>query len=199
VRGRGSSPGTRTAADLYRGDLLKGLSVREPGFEEWLVGERCAAARAGPRRDGAAPGPARAMRGRSRRRCKRRSGVVALDPVREPVHRALMRLHMELGRRGEAFAPVPALRERAPARATGRAGRGDEDAVPGAAPATAGGARSGRATRRGGRRAGRISEPSAGGRVAGVRVAPWGPRTRARTAPQRSRDRLDRELRSFVS
>jgi DNA-binding SARP family transcriptional activator len=40
----GAAPATaalRAAADLYRGDLLAGFTVRDaPAFEEWLMGER---------------------------------------------------------------------------------------------------------------------------------------------------------------
>src|SRR5262245_12346977 len=87
------------AAALYQGDLLEGLTVQEPPFEDWLLAQRerlhemalvalnrllahqCAA------------GPTEAAVQVALR-------LLALDPLQEPVHRALMRLYVETGRRG---------------------------------------------------------------------------------------------------
>ena len=90
------------AAELYRGDLLAGFVVDEPAFEEWLLGERerlrevaleALARLLAHQRKTAATEPAiqTALR------------LLALDPLQEPVHRALMRLYAEAGRRGAAL------------------------------------------------------------------------------------------------
>jgi DNA-binding SARP family transcriptional activator len=90
------------AADLYRGDLLAGLVVDEPPFEEWLLGERERL------RELAVEALAKLLAH------QRRAGVseaatqtalklLTLDPLQEPVHRALMRLYADLGRRGAAL------------------------------------------------------------------------------------------------
>jgi DNA-binding SARP family transcriptional activator len=90
------------AASLYRGDLLDGFRLREPRFEEWLVGERDRLRRQGvlalerltqarmesANRDGAIESANR---------------LVTLDPTRERAHRTLMHLYTEAGRRAAAI------------------------------------------------------------------------------------------------
>ena len=91
-----------TAATLYQGDLLEGIRVKEPPFEEWLQGERQrlremaqqALRKLLTHQLGSGPaGPAirTAMR------------ILALDPAEEAVHRDLMRLFERQGRRGDAL------------------------------------------------------------------------------------------------
>jgi DNA-binding SARP family transcriptional activator len=90
------------ALALYRGDLLEGLRVQEAPYEEWLAAERERL------REGALEGLARLLTH------QRSSGdleaavqtalrLLALDPLQEPVHRALMRLYAALGRRSDAL------------------------------------------------------------------------------------------------
>ncbi len=87
---------------LYRGDLLAGLSVAEPAFEDWLMTERerlrelaleALARLLAQQRGSGAVGAAvqTALR------------ALALDPLQEPVHRTLMRLYIQLGRRDAAL------------------------------------------------------------------------------------------------
>ncbi len=87
---------------LYRGDLLAGLSVAEPAFEDWLMTERerlrelaleaLARLLAQQRGSGAAGAAVQtALR------------ALALDPLQEAVHRTLMRLYLQLGRRDAAL------------------------------------------------------------------------------------------------
>src|SRR5262245_33376967 len=90
------------AVDLYRGDLLSGLSVVEPGFEDWLMTERERLREL-------------ALEALARRLAHQRtSGVtasavqtalrlLALDPLQEAVHRTLMRLYGQVGRRDAAL------------------------------------------------------------------------------------------------
>ena len=100
--GARSPEALRQAVDLYRGDLLDGLTLQEPPFEEWLMAERerlrelaveglaglLASQRAGGAVDAALQTGLR---------------LIALDPLQEPVHRTLMRLYAQLGRRGSAL------------------------------------------------------------------------------------------------
>jgi len=90
------------AAALYQGDLLEGIRVKEPPFEEWLQGERQrlrelaqqALLKLLTHQLGSGPaGPAirTAMR------------LLALDPAQEAIHRDLMRLFERQGRRGDAL------------------------------------------------------------------------------------------------
>jgi DNA-binding SARP family transcriptional activator len=98
----GSPAALARAADLYRGDLLAGLVVDEGPWEEWLLGERerlrelalegLAKLLAHQRRTGPLePALQTALR------------LLTLDPLQESVHRVLMRLYADLGRRGAAL------------------------------------------------------------------------------------------------
>jgi DNA-binding SARP family transcriptional activator len=92
----------RRATTLYRGDLLEGASSGGAIFESWLAAERERLrvllghalerllehhARRGPERD--------ALRVATR--------LLGLDPSREDVHRAVMRIHAQAGRRAAAL------------------------------------------------------------------------------------------------
>jgi len=89
-------------AGLYRGDLLAGLALAERPFEEWLTSERerlheLAIQGLGhllihQQKAGAAePAVRTGLR------------LLAMDPLQEPVHRAVMRLYARLGRREAAL------------------------------------------------------------------------------------------------
>src|SRR5882672_3150645 len=90
------------AAALYQGDLLSGFVVDEAPFEEWLLGERerlrelaleaLAKLLAHQRKAGATE----AAVGTALK-------LLTLDPLQEPVHRTLMRLYAEAGRRAAAL------------------------------------------------------------------------------------------------
>jgi len=94
--------GLARAVSLYRGDLLENLALREAPFEEWLLAERerlrqlaldaFAKLLRQQRNAGAlADAVTTALR------------LLALDPLQEPVHRVLMRLYVERGRRAAAL------------------------------------------------------------------------------------------------
>jgi predicted ATPase/DNA-binding SARP family transcriptional activator len=98
----GSPAALEHAASLYRGDLLAGLTLAEHAFEEWLAAERerlhelamQALGRLLARHQAAGeaePAVQTALR------------LLALDPLQEPVHRAVMQLYAGLGRRGAAL------------------------------------------------------------------------------------------------
>lgn len=90
------------AAALYRGDLLAGLHVAEEPWEAWLreARERL--------REQAGDGLARLLahqrKAEQLEAAVRTAGqLVALDPLQEPAHRTLMRLHAQLGQRAAAL------------------------------------------------------------------------------------------------
>jgi len=98
----GTPAALERAAALYQGDLLSGFAVDEAPFEEWLLGERerlrelaleaLAKLLAHQRKVGASEAAVQtALR------------LMTLDPLQEPVHRMLMRLYAEGGRRGAAL------------------------------------------------------------------------------------------------
>jgi DNA-binding SARP family transcriptional activator len=90
------------AAELYGGDLLEGLSLREPAFEEWVGVERarfntlaCTVFERAAEQQFAAGDAAAAIDTAQR--------LVKLDPLREPSHRLLMRFFAEGGQRAAAL------------------------------------------------------------------------------------------------
>src|SRR5262245_29609254 len=98
----GTPAALANAANLYQGDLLAGLAVAETPFEEWLLAERERL------RELALEGFAKLLV------CQRSAGslegairtalrIAALDPLQESVHRTLMRLYVQSGRRGAAL------------------------------------------------------------------------------------------------
>ena len=90
------------AADLYRGDLLEGLDVGEPAFEEWFIVERERL------RELALDGHAKLLRHQMDAEAvdaavQTALRILAMDPLQEVVHRALMRLYLTQGRRAAAL------------------------------------------------------------------------------------------------
>ena len=90
------------ASTMYRGDLLEGIAVDEPPFEEWLRTERARL------RELATEVLARLLAQQERAAQVDQAVVTAvrllgLDPAQEPVHRTLMRLYARQGRRGAAL------------------------------------------------------------------------------------------------
>jgi DNA-binding SARP family transcriptional activator len=90
------------AASLYRGDLLEGVAYRGTQFEDWLMAERERL------RELALETLARLLvrqraAGAIEDALQTALRLVTLDPLQEAVHRSLMRLYAELGRRGSAL------------------------------------------------------------------------------------------------
>ena len=90
------------ATALYRGDFLEGLSVREPRFEEWLITQRELL------RELALEALAKLLAhqtktGATQQAIQTAVRLLGLDPLQEAVHRALMRLYAQQGRRGAAL------------------------------------------------------------------------------------------------
>jgi DNA-binding SARP family transcriptional activator/tetratricopeptide (TPR) repeat protein len=98
----GTPPAIEEASTLYQGDFLAGFVVDEAGFEEWLVTERERL------RELALEGLAKLLRHQRKAATPEAAiqtalKVLALDPLQEPVHRTLMLLYSEQGRRGTAL------------------------------------------------------------------------------------------------
>jgi len=90
------------AADLYRGDLLEGFSLRDsPAFDEWqfFEAERLRQALAGAL-DRLVERLSRDKNGEAALEYARRR--LALDPLHEPAHRQLIRLYLRNGQRSAA-------------------------------------------------------------------------------------------------
>jgi predicted ATPase len=90
------------AVDLYRGELLAGLTLAERPFDDWLTSKRerlhelalQALGRLFTHQQQA---------GAAERAVQTGLRLLALDALQEPVHRALMRLYARLGRREAAL------------------------------------------------------------------------------------------------
>ncbi len=99
------------AVALYRGDLLEGIGVRDPAFEDWLSIERqrlrhlCETALARQLSQAVAEGAQQNAFAAARR-------LLSLDPVREEACRALMQIHAERAQSAQALKLYEALRER---------------------------------------------------------------------------------------
>ena len=97
------------AAALYRADLLDGFSLRDRNFDEWLTGERERLREHAVQlflrlmERAAAAGVEPAIRWALR--------ILAVDPVHEPAHRALMELYAAQGRHAAALRQYEQLRE----------------------------------------------------------------------------------------
>ncbi|MGN6813984.1 MAG: ATP-binding protein [Thermomicrobiales bacterium] len=112
ARAAGGTPldAYRTMAKLYAGDLLEGLAFADaPDFELWLTGER---ERYRERYLSALARLASAHRaaGRWRALATVARAALARDPLREPMHRALMEAQARLGDRVAALRQYDALR-----------------------------------------------------------------------------------------
>jgi TolB-like protein/DNA-binding SARP family transcriptional activator len=109
--GEGTPEGLEQAAALYRGDLLDGIGLRDPAFEDWLLVERqrlrqmiedaltklLAQSLAAGARDRAAAAARR---------------LLSLDPLREAACRALMQIHAERAETAQALKVYETLRDR---------------------------------------------------------------------------------------
>src|SRR5262245_10998542 len=98
----GTPAALEQVAALYQGDLLEGLSVDEPPYEEWLVAERERV------RELVLEALARLLGYQSKSEPTERAiqtaiRLLSLDPLQEAAHRALMRLYARQGRRGAAL------------------------------------------------------------------------------------------------
>jgi DNA-binding SARP family transcriptional activator len=98
----GTEEAFERAAALYQGELLEGLNVDEPPFEEWLLAERERL------RELALEALARLLAHQAKSQATERAiqtalRLLALDPLQESAHRTLMRLYARQGRRSAAL------------------------------------------------------------------------------------------------
>ena len=106
----GTAEALEAAAELYRGDLLDGIAVHDPAFEDWLAGER-------GRLRGRACDALNGLLGHHVESGDARAAIatagrlLALDPLQEAVHRALMRLYAGRGERTLALKQFRACRD----------------------------------------------------------------------------------------
>ncbi len=98
------------AEALYQGDLLAGIGVRDPVFEEWLVFEQ-------GRLRGLAVGALTALlsyrveQGQDDLLIATAQRLLKIDPLQEAAHRALMRCYAEQGQAGLALRQYQACAE----------------------------------------------------------------------------------------
>ncbi len=98
----GTPEALEQAGEMYRGDLLEGLRLREPPFEEWLGVER--ERLRGLAVDALECGLAERVKSGSAVRAVRTAlRLLALDPARESVHRTLIKLYLATGQRAAAL------------------------------------------------------------------------------------------------
>jgi len=100
--GEGSPDALDRAIALYRGELFEGLSLNAEAFEDWLMVERqrlreMALGAMARRLDGTLAAGATEAGVRTALR------LLALDPLQEPAHRALMQLYARQGRHAVAL------------------------------------------------------------------------------------------------
>ncbi|MEN8261596.1 MAG: BTAD domain-containing putative transcriptional regulator [Pseudomonadota bacterium] len=106
----GAPAAIEQAMALYGGDLLDGISVRDPAFQDWLLIERqrlrgmMEEAAAKLMRSGVAAGASKQAAAVARR-------LLALDPLREEACRTLMQIHADQGETAQALKLFEALRE----------------------------------------------------------------------------------------
>ncbi|MGH7126556.1 MAG: BTAD domain-containing putative transcriptional regulator, partial [Stellaceae bacterium] len=109
--GDGTDDALERATTLYRGDLLDGIAVHDPSFEEWLSNERQRLRQAMEdaltrliERSLAASATERAAVAARR--------LLALDPLRETACRALMQIDAERSQTAQALRLFETLRDR---------------------------------------------------------------------------------------
>lgn len=105
-----SSEALEQAFHLYKGDFLAGLSLREAAFEDWLAAERHRLQETARR---ALTELLEHLMDRDDRSqaAEVASRLLAIDPLQEPVHRALMKIHLMEGRRTSALRQFETCKE----------------------------------------------------------------------------------------
>jgi len=96
----------RRAVGLYAGDLLEGIGIRDGAFEEWLLQER-------QRMRNLEIGTLKKLLGleRGEEAIATARHLLALDPLQEEAHRALMRLQAAAGEIGTALRQYDTCRD----------------------------------------------------------------------------------------
>jgi adenylate cyclase len=99
------------ATEIYRGDLLEGIVIRDPAFEDWLLVER---QRLGQLFERALAGlMAQALAaGHGERAAEAARRLLQVDPLSEAAYRTLMQVHADEGQTSRAIKLYKALRDR---------------------------------------------------------------------------------------
>ena len=107
----GTPEALQRAAALYLGDLLDGIGVRDPAFEDWLLIERQRLRQLAD--EALAKLLAQSMMAGARDRAAAAARqMLTLDPLREAAFRALMQIHTERGQTTQALKLYESLRDR---------------------------------------------------------------------------------------
>ena len=108
------------ATEIYRGELLEGIAIRDPAFEDWLLIER---QRLGQLFERALAGlMAQALAAGDRERAAEAARrLLQIDPLSEAAYRTLMQVHADEAQTAQALKLYEALRERLVPRAGRRA------------------------------------------------------------------------------
>src|SRR5262245_28312446 len=107
----GTADALERATALYRGDLLDGIGIRDPAFEDWLLVERQRLRNLVE--DALARLLVQSMANGARERAAAAARrLLSLDPLRESASRALMQIHAECGETSQALKLYEALRDR---------------------------------------------------------------------------------------
>jgi DNA-binding SARP family transcriptional activator len=101
--GLGTLESLSVCAQLYRGELLDGMALREPPFELWLTLER-ERLRIATIRGLSRLVELHSQAGELAAASDACTKLLQLDPLREQSHRSLMRLQLRTGERGRAIA-----------------------------------------------------------------------------------------------
>ena len=99
------------AAGLYRGDLLEGIAIRDPAFEDWLLVERQRLRQLFER--ALAGLMALALEAGDRERAAEAARrLLQIDPLSEAAYRTLMQVHADEAQTAQALKLYETLRER---------------------------------------------------------------------------------------
>src|SRR5262245_26943839 len=107
----GTADSLERATALYRGDLLDGIGIRDPAFEDWLLVERQRL------RNLVEDALTRLLEQSMANGARERAAAAArrllsLDPLRESASRALMQIHAGCGQTSQALKLYETLRDR---------------------------------------------------------------------------------------
>ena len=106
----GAPEALERAAELYQGDLLDGIGVHDPAFEDWLRTER-ERVHDSAREALSSLLDHQTTAGDTERAIATARRLLSLDPLQEAVHRALMRLYADKGERNLALRQYQACRD----------------------------------------------------------------------------------------
>src|SRR5262245_41037671 len=109
--GDGTPEALEQAAALYRGDLLAGIGLRDPAFEDWLLVERQRLRQRAEEALSTLLTQSLATGARDRAAAAARR-LLSLDPLREVACRTLMQIHADRAETAQALKVYETLRDR---------------------------------------------------------------------------------------